>query len=421
MDAAQTTADRLNSLGNRAYHSSDLATAERYYVAAVEADPLGADGWGNLGLVWHTIGETRDAFNCYQKALALNPNLVPTIVNLGMLTEQMGYRDNAIRLYERALELQPGFARASGNLGAALLKRGEFVAGWRLLDARFTTMPPASVMRHYPIPLWDGSERPQRLFIWPEQGIGDQILYASVLVEISGMAIPFTCEVDPRLVDILNRAAGNSPNRLFIPSGDGKIVGDCDYHIPIMSLAAMLRSDVAMLAKLQPRRFIAASPTRMEEFDAILDPTKTKIAVSWRSFHPDLNKLTADLKSAPLTAFRALVREDRQLVDVQYGDTISERMLSTIPMVHVPIDLTNDIEGVLALIECCDVVVTTSNVTAHFAGALGKSTILVCRHEPALFYWHHTEDGRSLWYPSVKVVSAPSWDEALLFASSMIQ
>jgi ADP-heptose:LPS heptosyltransferase len=72
---------------------------------------------------------------------------------------------------------------------------------------------------------------------------------------------------------------------------------------------------------------------------------------------------------------------------------------------------------VLAAIEACDLVVTTSNVTAHLAGALGRETLLVyLRANPPFHYWVPTEDGRSLWYPSVRIVtdaSLDSWDRAL--------
>ena len=42
------------------------------------------------------------------------------------------------------------------------------------------------------------------------------------------------------------------------------------------------------------------------------------------------------------------------------------------------IDLYNNIYGLAQLINECDVIVTTSNLNAHIAGALGKKTICSC-------------------------------------------
>ena len=55
-------------------------------------------------------------------------------------------------------------------------------------------------------------------------------------------------------------------------------------------------------------------------------------------------------------------------------------------------------------------IVTTSNVTAHFAGALGKRTLLVyLAARPPFHYWAPGPDGRSLWYPSVEIKSDATW------------
>jgi hypothetical protein len=72
------------------------------------------------------------------------------------------------------------------------------------------------------------------------------------------------------------------------------------------------------------------------------------------------------------------------------------------------IDKLEDIEGLAALISNCDIVVTSSNVTAHIAGALGKKTFLYLPFgRGKLWYWHE-EAGKSIWYPSIKIFTAES-------------
>jgi hypothetical protein len=54
--------------------------------------------------------------------------------------------------------------------------------------------------------------------------------------------------------------------------------------------------------------------------------------------------------------------------------------------------------------------VSSSNVTAHLAGALGVPTqLLSLRAWAPFFYWVPGPGGRSLWYPSVRVPDEP-WD-----------
>jgi hypothetical protein len=121
-------------------------------------------------------------------------------------------------------------------------------------------------------------------------------------------------------------------------------------------------------------------------------------------------------KSAPLGMFMQLSRRsDLRLLDLQYGDTAAERAAFAAAGGRLlrleDLDLFHDVDGVLAAIEACELVITTSNVTAHFAGALGKPAWLVYPGANAPFYyWTPGEDGRCLSYPSVRIVSLDSWE-----------
>ena len=78
------------------------------------------------------------------------------------------------------------------------------------------------------------------------------------------------------------------------------------------------------------------------------------------------------------------------------------------------IDNFNDIDGLAALISVCDYVVTSSNVTAHIAGALGKETyLLIPFAHGKIWYWGENEEN-TLWYPSIKIyrcVNSNSWSQ----------
>lgn len=67
------------------------------------------------------------------------------------------------------------------------------------------------------------------------------------------------------------------------------------------------------------------------------------------------------------------------------------------------LNLFDDIDGLLGAIESCDVVVTTSNTTAHLAGACGKETLLLLPKAVGKFWYWQDINNISLWYPSIKV------------------
>ena len=66
------------------------------------------------------------------------------------------------------------------------------------------------------------------------------------------------------------------------------------------------------------------------------------------------------------------------------------------------------------MIYLCDIIITSSNVTAHFAGALGKKTYLILPFKP-FWYWGH--ENNSLWYPNIKILRQTKpgdWNDPLL-------
>lgn len=130
--------------------------------------------------------------------------------------------------------------------------------------------------------------------------------------------------------------------------------------------------------------------------------------VSWSSKRKGLGKN----KSISLEQMLVPLASDRlHFVNLQYGDTAAERQALQekhgIDVQNVDsIDNFNDLDGLAALIEACDVILTTSNTTAHLAGALGKETLLLLpvgrsKH----WYWQASQDGKSLWYPSIRLFS----------------
>ena len=80
------------------------------------------------------------------------------------------------------------------------------------------------------------------------------------------------------------------------------------------------------------------------------------------------------------------------------------------------IDKFNDIDCLASLITSCDLIVTSSNATAHIAGALGVKTLLLAPFGKGKIWYWYEENQTSLWYPSIKVFNQlpnSSWENAV--------
>jgi Flp pilus assembly protein TadD len=411
-----------NNLGNALAALGDSAGARDAYAAVLEQDPDNADANTNLGLVLQEDGDASGAEERYAKALRRRPDHPDALTNLGHLLEERGQRKDAMALYRRALEVNPGATRAAYNLGLAHLCEFDFERGWNLHELRFVTTPPGALARALPMPVFAPEDfgRGHRLAIWPEQGIGDQLLYSTLAAELEARGQPFVMEVDRRLKGAFERA---HPRWNIVAAGESAAAfATCDRQIAVGSLPRLLRPTLASFAR-QPRALLAADSVRARQMRARAAPANERLAgISWKSFQPKGRGHVARKKSAPLEAFMKLSKAPGvRLLDLQYGDTAAERAAFARAggrLEHFDdLDLFNDLDGVLAAIEACDVVVTTSNVTAHLGGALGKRTLLFyLGGHPPFPYWVPGEDGRCLWYPSVEIVTGPAldtWERAL--------
>ena len=97
---------------------------------------------------------------------------------------------------------------------------------------------------------------------------------------------------------------------------------------------------------------------------------------------------------------------DIVLLNLQYGDVDNEiKEFTNSTGIEVlqcsSVDNREDLDGLAALIELCDLVVSTSNVTIHLAGALGKETWVLLPY--VANFWWLLDRTDSIWYPTLKL------------------
>ena len=389
--------------------------ALKSYDRALELVPDNPDMRNNRGNARMETGDSEGAAADFRIMTAKWPGDARGHNGLGFALQELGDSDGAIASYERAISLAPDLADAHHNLALARLSRREFAAAWPSYEMRRVHGSYRDNMRKDPqsmaiferLPSWTGPGFSGKgpTGVWCEQGIGDQILFSTLLPELAAAGQPFVYEVDRRLLPAYQRAF---PDISFVPLADppADALANAGSAVFAGSLPGFFRQSVENFAR-QPRQVLKAAPERVAHYREQLGPA-FKVALSWRSVRAGR---MGKVKSASLTDFLPLLSvPDVRFVDVQYGDTASERaqLNPGLQPVHFDdVDYYQNLEEVLAIIEACDLLITTSNANAHFAGALGKPAWLLYPAErPPFHYWAHGGDHRCLWYPSVEIISA---------------
>ncbi|MEG4208026.1 tetratricopeptide repeat protein [Microcoleus sp. Pol7_A1] len=119
------SADAEFRLGVDLQQQADFGGAIECYERAIAIDPNYAAAYSNLGVVKQQTGRLTEAIAHYRQALAIDRNLAETASNLGSALAEAGETEEAIAEYERALSLNPNCAEALINLGLLREEQGD--------------------------------------------------------------------------------------------------------------------------------------------------------------------------------------------------------------------------------------------------------------------------------------------------------
>ena len=248
-----------------------------------------------------------------------------------------------------------------------------------------------------------------RVLVWGEQGVGDEVMFGSMLREFRGWCGKLLVQMDKRLIPLFRRSLPQDVE--FYERGSVVSEDLYDSHIPIGSLGLHLRPSRESFEGHRGA-YLKADPDRvraLRESFGLADGERL-IGVSWRSSNPE----TGAGRSLPLWELaQVLGGEGRRLVNLQYGSVQEEiaeaQARCGIRVEQVPrVDCQNDLDGLAALIMACDEVVSIGNATAHLAGALGQKTTVLLPYSPS---WRWMAKGdESPWYRSVRLRRSGSRD-----------
>ncbi len=110
----------LLRLGIEKARIGDTGQAVELFNKAVAAAPDVAETHYNMGVALEARGEAVDAVAAYREAVFLKPELASAHNNLGMALHRLGQLDEAVAAYRQAVAQSAGFAVAHNNLGVAL-------------------------------------------------------------------------------------------------------------------------------------------------------------------------------------------------------------------------------------------------------------------------------------------------------------
>ena len=364
-----------------------------------EGSPAFPEIYNNLGMCASSLASSTgkekyldEAETYLRKAYRKNP-CVETCANLSLLMVQMNRQEEAEKFAKEALATDPGNAGARESLGYSYLHRGMWKEGFGNYEFNIGGKYRPMLKGTY----WNPGDRDKRLLAVGEQGIGDEITYASVIPD-AAKHHKVTYECDARLEGLMRRSL---PNVEVIGSRFTEKRVDGEKFDAVCLAGSLCREYRIEESQFRKGPYLVADPERREQWRVLLDklPGK-KVGIAWTG---GLDNTFRSRRSFNLEGLLPILKTPGVTwVSLQYNDPTEEieafKEKHGINIVHWKraVEKGGDYDETAALVAELDCVVTITTAIVHLCGGLGKKAYVLVPKRCRWFYSSTTEDHR--WY-----------------------
>ncbi len=375
--------------------------AERTAAAVVADHPESGEGLDVLGLARIALEDYEGAIEPLERWVRLRPADLIAPHSLASAYIHRARFDEAEELLSWVLSRQPNNYLAAWNLAHVQLANRRFELGWDNYDRRRHLGERRQITGNFP--RWRGEALSGKtLLVLGEQGLGDQIMFASCIGDVLALGANVLLSCERRLIPLFERSFP-AVRVLDEATATARDIADSDFEILCGGLPAVFRRGAGTF----PRHdgYLRADPVKTERWRQRLTSLGPgpKVGLSWRGGTANTR---AKLRSLAVPDLARLIRGSRAtFVSLQYGEIDADlrelRDAYGIELLHFP-EVIPDYDETAALVAALDHVVSVCTSLVHLTGALGRPcTVLV----PSVPEWRYCVAGEDMpWYPSVRLV-----------------
>lgn len=398
-----------NNIGTLYMEMGEYAKALQIYDEILVANPNYVQALSNRGAALKAQRRYPEAIQDLENAIRANPDFAAAYYNLGDVQREVGTYRSALQNFREARFKGHQIHAVNWNMGLCHLAIREFAIGWDLFEDRLQAdeFLKTAFVGHSEFGAKTDVRNSQNdlcsktVFLASEQGVGDCIMFLSILPDLIKDAAKVFCQVDHRLTGIFSRLY---PEATFFGPENSNILDavHVDRHIRIGSLGYTYRQK---LEDFPETAYLAPDPARVAHWKSKLpsEPDKLKIGLSWRGGTKKTNGKGRSLELEQLAGL--LDNQDCIFVSLQYGEVEAEvatfNATNSKNLLCFPSHEITDFEDFGGLIGALDGVVSVQNTTVHMSGALGKPCLVLL---PFMSEWRYGASGDDMpWYHSVKL------------------
>lgn len=370
----------------------------------------------DIGRVMVSWGQYEAALAHFEKAHEVDPKNVPAMNNAAMACTNLNRIDDAAAWLTKARTNLDKFERVlqdyrdvDRNWSFVHLMRQDWKEGWEAFDLGVGRGD--RIERNFgpkPLPRWTPDmPSSEKVVIYGEQGIGDELLFATCVPDVLTRCDNVIIETMPRLVGVFSRSF---PWAKVYGTRYEEHPHWVEYEHPTCrtSVAQLPRWFRNTTESFPGKPYVVPNPQMASMVRGLLKDIsdKPKVGIAWSGGTALTGWADRQVPLAHMAS--ALATQDVELISLMHtlGDEYPEDY-----GVHVFPQITHrelDYEWTMALISELDAVVSVPTAAAHAGGAVGTKT-LVLRNPHPQWRW----GGATMpWWNSVEVLHDWSWESA---------
>lgn len=387
--------------------------ANPIYRRVLQLDPKMPEAWNNLGHCLHTANEIDRAIECFIQSMRLDGDHFDAINNLLLMNTVKGDHQNALRLLDHALfhaKTDEDRRSAKSNSALAYLSLRDWKNGWPAFELMLGQLKQRK-KREFGVPDWNGNPVDGMIAVYGEQGLGDEIMFASMIPQMIADGHSPVIECDQRLEGLFRRSF-ECP--VFGTRHDPDPTWATSMPIAAKSAIGSLATFYRMKEPFPKTPYLAPCPVRRKHIRKGLDKIPgLKYGLAWTGGTHSTRKQDRSLQLEQLRPLLSI--PGITWISLEYkGDDPKE-------LVHWPeFTRSGDYDDTAALVSELDHVVSVTTTVALLAGALGKSCDVLVPEHPT---WHWAAHGDMPWYDCLRLHrrEGVSWEPLIARLSDNLQ
>ncbi len=294
---------------------------------------------------------------------------------LGIVYLETGTKEQVEKMFKLAMDVEPDNATARNNYALSLIGLGNLEEGWKVYSKRWDSESFTSPIRPFQKPVWQGEPLQEKtIALWGEQGIGDEIRFASMIPDMMDKGADIIIECDLRLVPLFERSFDGA--KVFGREDDFSVPYEetCDFQMPIADLTTVFRPTVESFPP-GPYAYLKPDPDKAAFWrDRLADlGPAPKVGILWRSMMFTEETMPHYAKIEELEPIWRIPGID--YINLMYAECSEERAgIADLYGVNLhtwdDMDLKDDQDSLAALMSNLDLVIQPSTATGYLAAAL---------------------------------------------------